>query len=90
MDNQTIIEQLNLSQLLSACELLVICLQNPEYTWDMEDSESFFDLPEVVINYCGSLTYNERLKFLAKIANTLVKEQEAAAAMPKQLELPVG
>ncbi|MEH2164262.1 MAG: hypothetical protein V7K38_25245 [Nostoc sp.] len=41
-----------------------------------------------MIDYCDTLTDYKRLKFLVKIINTLVNEEEAAAC-GKQLQLPV-
>lgn len=90
MNNQTIIEQLEKLELLSVCELLVSCLKSDDNLWEIADWELFSELPTDVINYCDSLTAYERLKFLAQIANTLVsEEEEAAAAIGKQLQLPV-
>jgi hypothetical protein len=91
MENEKIIAQLDRPSLLCLSGFLSESLIDCDHSlWEIANWEMFWELDLDAINYCEKLNPYQRLKFLQQIINTLVKEEEEAAAIGKQLQLPVG
>ncbi|PHJ56165.1 hypothetical protein VF14_36700 [Nostoc linckia z18] len=91
MGNEKIIAQLDRPSLLHLSSFLSLTIAaDDDSFWEIADLEMFWVLDLDAINCCEKLTQCQRLKFLQQIINTLAKEEEEAAAISKQLQLPLG